>query len=137
LSEKDIVRVMVPNVIRGADDFISGAADMFFFAFGAPKVREVDATVGGIRALEIPASGNGRNEEDNAAGLFDAGRTAGRSSSAWRSRWASIPTTTCCSERQGEDEVVYKVIETLVANKADLVAIPAGAARILRRALYK
>ncbi|MBI3702324.1 MAG: ABC transporter substrate-binding protein, partial [Rhizobiales bacterium] len=57
LSENDIVRVIVPNVIRGADDFISGAADMFFFAFGAPKVREVDATVGGIRALEIPESG--------------------------------------------------------------------------------
>ena len=43
--------------MRGADDFTSGAADMFFFAFGAPKVREVDATVGGIRALEIPDSG--------------------------------------------------------------------------------
>ena len=44
--------VLVPNVIRSADDFISGAADMFYFAFGAPKVREVDATVGGIRVLE-------------------------------------------------------------------------------------
>ena len=54
LTEKDIKPVLVPNVIRGADDFTSGAADMFIFAFGAPKVREVDATVGGIRALEIP-----------------------------------------------------------------------------------
>ncbi len=57
LTEKDITPVLIPNVIRGADDFTSGAADMFFFAFGAPKVREVDATVGGIRALEIPESG--------------------------------------------------------------------------------
>ena len=57
LTEKDVTPVLIPNVIRGADDFTSGAADMFFFAFGAPKVREVDATVGGIRALEIPESG--------------------------------------------------------------------------------
>ncbi|MFL5108265.1 MAG: TAXI family TRAP transporter solute-binding subunit, partial [Xanthobacteraceae bacterium] len=43
LTEKDISPVLVPNVIRGADDFVAGAADMFYFAFGAPKVREVDA----------------------------------------------------------------------------------------------
>ena len=47
LTEKDVVPVMVPNVIRDADDFASGASDVLFFAFGAPKVREVDATVGG------------------------------------------------------------------------------------------
>ena len=29
---------------------------MFMFAFGAPKVREVDVTVGGTRFLEIPES---------------------------------------------------------------------------------
>src|SRR5665647_1292698 len=57
LTEADVKPVLVPNVVRGAEDFASGAADMFFFAFGAPKVREVDATVGGIRALEIPESG--------------------------------------------------------------------------------
>ena len=60
LTEKDVTPVLVPNVVRGADDFASGAADMFFFAFGAPKVREVDATVGGIRALEIPEKRHGR-----------------------------------------------------------------------------
>ena len=57
LTEKDVKPVLVPNVMRSADDFTSGAADMFFFAFGAPKVREVDATVGGIRVLEIHEAG--------------------------------------------------------------------------------
>ena len=57
LTEKDVTPVLIPNVVRGADDFTAGASDMFFFAFGAPKVREVEATVGGIRALEISESG--------------------------------------------------------------------------------
>ena len=56
-TEKDIKPVLVPNVIRSADDFTSGAADAFYFAFGAPKVREVDATVGGIRMTEIDEKG--------------------------------------------------------------------------------
>ena len=74
LTEKDVEPVLVPNVVRGADDFASGAADMFFFAFGAPKVREVDATVGGIRALEIPESGMAAAQEDRARRLSVAGR---------------------------------------------------------------
>jgi len=53
LSEKDIRPVLVPNVTRSADDFVSGAADAFYFAFGAPKVREADAAVGGIRFLAV------------------------------------------------------------------------------------
>ncbi|MFN3350558.1 TAXI family TRAP transporter solute-binding subunit [Pseudorhodoplanes sp.] len=57
LSQKDIKPVMVPNVVRSADDFVSGAADAFYFAFGAPKVREVDATTGGIRMIEIDEKG--------------------------------------------------------------------------------
>src|SRR5262245_11270635 len=57
LTEKDIKPVLVPNVIRSADDFVAGSADAFYFAFGAPKVREVDVTVGGIRMTEISEKG--------------------------------------------------------------------------------
>jgi hypothetical protein len=32
---------------------MAGNADMFYFAFGGPKVREADATVGGLRVLEM------------------------------------------------------------------------------------
>lgn len=57
LTEADVKPVLVPNVVRSADEFMAGNADMFSFAFGGPKVREADATVGGIRALEIDEQG--------------------------------------------------------------------------------
>jgi TRAP transporter TAXI family solute receptor len=57
LTEADVKPVLVPNVVRSADEFIAGNSDMFSFAFGGPKVKEADATVGGIRALEINEAG--------------------------------------------------------------------------------
>ena len=52
-GNKDIIPVLVPNVIRGADDFIEGKIDGGFFAIGAAKVAEVDKSVGGIRYLPV------------------------------------------------------------------------------------
>ncbi len=54
LTRRDIVPVLVPNVVRGADDFMEGKLDGGFFALGAAKVSEVDKTVGGIRYLPLP-----------------------------------------------------------------------------------
>jgi len=51
--------VQVPTVVVGADLFASGKVDMFFFAIGAPKPREVDAAVGGIRMLSLPNTPEG------------------------------------------------------------------------------
>ena len=53
LTLNDVKPVMVPNVLRGGDDFMAGANDMFMFSFGGPKVREADATVGGVRAVKV------------------------------------------------------------------------------------
>ena len=85
LTEKDVKPVLVPNVVRGADDFASGAADMFFFAFGAPKVREVDASVGGIRVLDIDEKGMAAARKVMPYGYLTP-CSPGRSSSAWISR---------------------------------------------------
>jgi TRAP transporter TAXI family solute receptor len=53
LTRKDVVPVLVPNVVRGADDFTEGKTDGGFFALGAAKVAEVDKSVGGIRYLPV------------------------------------------------------------------------------------
>jgi TRAP transporter TAXI family solute receptor len=45
LTLADIVAVPVPNVVAGADQFVDGRVDAFFFAIGAAKVSEVDASV--------------------------------------------------------------------------------------------
>ena len=54
LDPDDIQQGMVPNVVRGADDFASGRVDGAFFAVGSGKVTEVDASVGGLRFLPLP-----------------------------------------------------------------------------------
>lgn len=137
LTEKDVTPVLVPNVVRGADDFSSGAADMFFFAFGAPKVREVDATVGGIRALEIPASGMPAAKKIFAYGYltkaapnpFFIGVTHPMDVYAWDNL--------LITNDQMPDEVVYKIIDTLVTNKADLVAVQPALREFSGENLYK
>jgi len=53
IDASDIRTALVPNVVRGADDFAEGKADAGFFAIGAGKVQEVDKSVGGIRFLPL------------------------------------------------------------------------------------
>lgn len=54
MTRADVQGVNVPNVVGGADAFIAGKVDAFFFALGAAKVEEANASVGGIRVLDVP-----------------------------------------------------------------------------------
>jgi len=56
MKRGDMRSVQVPNVVVGADTFASGKSDMMFFAIGAAKPKEVDASVGGIRMISLPNS---------------------------------------------------------------------------------
>ncbi len=56
LSIKDLSPVLAPNVVRGADDLAAGRVDIAVFAIGAPKVAEVDASVGGVRFIPLDNS---------------------------------------------------------------------------------
>ena len=137
LTEKDIKPVLVPNVVRSADDFISGAADMFFFAFGAPKVREVNATVGGIRVLEID----------------DKGMPAARKILKWGYLTEVTPgpafigveapmkvysfDNLLFTSTKVPDDFVYKFLDTLEKNKPDLIAVQPALREFSAAAGYK
>jgi TRAP transporter TAXI family solute receptor len=138
LTEADIKPILVPNVMRSADDFVSGAADMYMFAFGAPKVREVDAVVGGTRFLEI----------DDKPGMEAARKI---SQYGYLSDIAPGPIfvgvekpmktytidNILFTHAKVSDDVVYKLIETMEANKADMIAIAPNLREFAAANLYK
>src|SRR5262249_23090422 len=137
LTEKNVTPILIPNVIRGADDFSSGAADMFFFAFGAPKVREVDATVGGIRALEIPESGMTAAKKLLPEGYLTPATPnsffVGVEKPMNVYTWDNMIFTNA----KVSDDTVYKLIDTLENNKTELVAIQPALREFSAAALYK
>jgi TRAP transporter TAXI family solute receptor len=123
LTEKDIVPVLVPNVVRSADDFAAGAADMFFFAFGAPKVREVDVTVGGIRVLEIDENGMPAARKIMPWGYLTQVAPGPIFTGVEKPMKVYSFDNVIFTNAKVKDELVYKILETLEDNKADLVAV--------------
>jgi uncharacterized protein len=124
LTEADIKPVLVPNVIRSADEFVAGVSDMFMFAFGAPKVREVEATVGGTRFLELndkPGMEAARKIQpfgylsDIAPGPIFIG--------VEKPMKTYTIDNILFTHAKMKDEVVYKLIETMEANKSDMISV--------------
>jgi uncharacterized protein len=123
LTEKDIKPVLVPNVIRSADDFLSGAADTFYFAFGAPKVREADATAGGIRMTEIDEKGMPAARKIERWGYLTEVRPGPVFVGVEHPMKVYSFDNLFFTSSKTKDEFVYKFLDTLVKNKPDLVAV--------------
>jgi hypothetical protein len=123
LTEKDIKPVKVPNVIRSADDFVSGAADAFYFAFGAPKVREVDATMGGIRMVEIDAKGMDAARKIEPWGYMVVVPPAPVFVGVTKPQNVYAFDNLIFTSAKTKDEMVYKFLDTMIKNKNDLVAV--------------
>ena len=137
LADKDIVPVLVPNVIRGADEFLSGASDMFFFAFGGAKVREVDATVGGLRALEIPAEGMATANKIVPYGYLTQGTPGPFFVGVEKPMGVYTYDNMLFTSAKVRDEIVYKMIDTLETNKAELVSVQPALREFSAANLYK
>lgn len=123
LSEGDIKPVPVANVIKGAEQFLNGRSDMFFFAVGAAKVSEVDASVK-IRVLAL---------SDEAGAMT---RMHEVFPSSYLAKVPPLPNFAGVSEPTNvlaydnllltgthvPDEMVQKVLQTLAEQKEELIA---------------
>jgi uncharacterized protein len=138
LTEKDIKPVLVPNVIRSADDFVAGSSDMYMFAFGAPKVREVEANVGGTRFLEIPDKpGIEAARKIVPLGYLSDIKPGPIFIGVEKPMKVYTIDNVLFTNAKVPDDVVYKVIATMEANKADMVAIAPNLREFSAAGLYK
>ena len=122
LTERDVQAVRVPNVVRSADDFASGAADMFFFAFGGPKVREVDASIP-LRVLEIDEKGMAAARKVTPYGFLTQVQPGPIFIGVEKPMKVYSFDNLFLVNAKVSDDMVYKILDTLEKNKADLVAV--------------
>jgi len=123
LGEADVKPVPVPNVVRGADDFIAGANDVFFFAFGAPKLREVDTTVGGIRAIPTDEAGMPAAKKIMPWGYLTQVAPGPVFTGVDKPIKVYSFDNTIFTNTKVPDETIYKILDTLFKNKDDLIAV--------------
>ena len=122
LSERDVKPVLVPNVVRSADDFASGAADMFFFAFGGPKVREVDASIP-LRVLEIDEKGMPAARKVTPYGFLTQVQPGPIFIGVEKPMKVYSFDNLFLINAKVSDEMAYKILDTLEKNRADLAAV--------------
>jgi uncharacterized protein len=128
----------VPNVVRSADDFVAGAADMFMFAFGAPKVREVDANVGGTRYLAIPDKpGIAAARKIVPLGYLSDIKPGPIFIGVEKPMKTYTIDNILFTNAKVPDDVVYKMIATMDANKPDMIAIAPNLREFSAAGLYK
>jgi TRAP transporter TAXI family solute receptor len=137
LTASDVKAVPVPNVVRGADDFMSGNADVFNFAFGAGKVREVDATVGGLRVLEISDAGMPASHKFFPYGYLSEVEPGPAFIGVTAKMKVYAYDNMLFTNAKVKDDVVYKIIDTMENNKADLVAVQPALKDFTAAGLYK
>lgn len=121
----DIKGVPVPNVLRGGDDFMAGANDAFLFSFGGPKVREADATVGGVRAIEplTTPEAIAASRKVFPYGYFVELKPIPVFVGVPQPMQSYAMDYVLFTNAKVKDEVVYKILDTMAKNKPDMVAV--------------
>jgi len=124
LSYNDVVKVPAPNVTRQAEDFMSGKVDVLFFALGSAAIKQANASVGGLRVLEVGTSPDAMKRTQ----ALLPGAYVMQVSPNPALDGITKPTNLIAfdmvliTNAKVSDDVVYKVAKTLHDGKEDLVA---------------
>jgi len=125
LTYDDVEKVPTPNVVRQAEDFTSGKVDVLFFALGSAAIKQANASVGGLRVLEVDTSAEAMK------------RTQALLPGAYVLRIAPNPAIEGITQPTNliafdmvlntnakvSDDIVYQVAKALHSSKKDLVGI--------------
>jgi TRAP transporter TAXI family solute receptor len=137
LTEADVKPILVPNVVRSADDFMAGNADMFFFTFGGPKVREADATVGGIRPLEIDANGMPAAKKIMPWGYLTEVKPNPFYTGVDKPMKVYSFDNVLITSAKAPDDLIYKVLDSMEKGKDGIVAVTPAMAEFSAAFAYK
>jgi TRAP transporter TAXI family solute receptor len=123
INQGDYRPVLVPNVVAAADQLLNDRADAFFFALGAAKVAEVNASVP-LRALPMPTDAA---SQARAKAVFGDGypapvlATQGIVGVTENMSVMGFDNMLLTSEKT-KPELIKQVLSGMAAHKADLVA---------------
>lgn len=124
LSYKDVVSVPAPNVVRQAEDFMSGKVDVMFFALGSAAIKQANASVGGVRVLEVnPSPEAMKRVEALLPGAYGI-QVSPHPSIEGVTRPTNLIAfdMVLMTTAKVKDDVVYRTVKALHDNKQDLMA---------------
>jgi hypothetical protein len=123
LDFDDVQGVPTTNLLRAADDLAAGALDATIFAIGAPKMAELDASIG-IRFLDLDDSPEARAAMAAIRPEYGIAKQAalphlnGVADGSDLMEYAM----TVATHANASDDMVYTIAKTLHENKAGLAA---------------
>ena len=123
MTFKDVNGVNVSGLIPQADDFKVGKLDASLIALPAPKVREVDASVGGIRWLSMPNTPEALARVKKVRpdyGIMTVNPSPAAVGVTGPTNFLLIHNLVVAGAHVSDD-IVYKLVKAMVENKAELV----------------
>jgi uncharacterized protein len=123
--ERDFKGVNSANIISQANAFKEGRTDFFVFALGAGKIKEVDAAVGGIRALSAPHSDEALAKARKIVPVvyYRQEKPSKANTGVLEPVWLISYGVNLFASTKTPDDVVYKVVKGLHDHAKDLGAI--------------
>lgn len=124
LTSDDVKSVPVPNTVRAVQDFVEGKTDAGWGAITAAAVKQADASVGGVRILSLPSTAaalKAMKRHAPAASIRTVQPGPNFPGVEGPTNVLMLPFLLMAGTRT-PDDVVYKVVKAIHANKKKLVA---------------